>query len=251
MAEHYSYKSAEGVFFTFLRLYSALAALSPPIKLPPEDLPFPQGRWDLTNKALKTMQTLPCSTQKPAKSGRRFRLAVLLLTISIAVAALFVSVTPSSGAGSPGGREKATTKLPGIAHKGQSPQDLKEPRDVAAFRESVAGDIRAVIIELKDAPGVLRKIAAKQAGNTMSVKAGVDYNLSLYAKQNNFISSLASRGVRALPRQADVKQIDGSVRHIEYRFTYLLNGFVAYVAIEDIERLRLLPEVASVSEPEQ
>src|SRR6185503_1534469 len=99
--------------------------------------------------------------------------------------------------------------------------------------------------------GVLHKISAERAGNRMSVKAGVDYNLSLYAKQNDFISALASRGVRALPREADVKQIDGSVRHIKYRFTYLLNGFVAYVAIEDIERLRSLPEIASVSEPEQ
>lgn len=61
---------------------------------------------------------------------------------------------------------------------------------------------------------------------------------------------MTQRGVRALLRQTDVPQIDGSIRHIEYRFTYLLNGFVAYVATEDVARLKALPEIAHVSEPE-
>ena len=47
---------------------------------------------------------------------------------------------------------------------------------------------------------------------------------------------------RHLMRETDVTQIDGSVRHIQYRFTYLLKGFVAYVAAEDIARLKALPE---------
>ena len=51
-------------------------------------------------------------------------------------------------------------------------------------------------------------------------------------------------------RTSDVRQIDGSIRHIEYRFTYLLNGFVAFVATEDLKALSQQPEVASVSEIE-
>lgn len=57
--------------------------------------------------------------------------------------------------------------------------------------------------------------------------------------------------MRLLLRKTDVKQVDGSVRHIQYRFTYLLNGFVAFVATDDIEKLRAQPEVTAVSEPEK
>ncbi|MBA2430648.1 MAG: S8 family serine peptidase, partial [Chthoniobacterales bacterium] len=67
------------------------------------------------------------------------------------------------------------------------------------------------------------------------------------SEQDAFVTSLAQRGVRALPRETYARQIDGSTRHIQYRFTYLLNGFVAYVADADIERLKKMPEVAHVS----
>ena len=33
--------------------------------------------------------------------------------------------------------------------------------------------------------------------------------------------------MRARLRETDVRQVDGSMSHIEYRFTYVLNGFVA------------------------
>lgn len=127
-------------------------------------------------------------------------------------------------------------------------QEGKEPRDVAAFRESVGGSIEPVIIELKDEPGVLRKVALEQKGRTMVLKDLIAYSRELRAKQDSLLSSLTHRGVRALFRRADVKQIDGSVRRIEYRFSYLLNGFVAYVATDDIERLRALPEVREIYE---
>jgi len=128
-----------------------------------------------------------------------------------------------------------------------------EAPDVVAFRESVGGSVTPVIVELKDEPGALRKVAAEKEGGTMSVEALGTHAVDLYGKQNTFLASLPERGVRALMRQTDVTQIDGSVRHIEYRFTYLLNGFVAYVATEDLPKLRALPEVAAVSieEPAQ
>jgi subtilisin family serine protease len=65
------------------------------------------------------------------------------------------------------------------------------------------------------------------------------------------LASLAQYGVRALLRETNVKQVNGESRGIQYRFTYLLNGFVAYVAAADIERLRAHPEVSNVSEPQQ
>lgn len=123
-----------------------------------------------------------------------------------------------------------------------------EAADVSEFRASVGGEITAVFVEVSGDPGVLRKVAAEREGRRMSVKAMADHSLELAAKQDTFRASLPERGVRALMRETDVKQIDGSVRHIQYRFTYLLNGFVAYVATEDIARLRALPEVTNVEE---
>ncbi|HEX8490775.1 MAG TPA: hypothetical protein VF626_07145, partial [Chthoniobacterales bacterium] len=123
----------------------------------------------------------------------------------------------------------------------------EEAPDVAAFRQSVGGSITPVIVELHGEPGVLRKIAAEKKGQVMSVAEVGSHSIALYRKQNEFMQKLAGHGVRALMRRTSVPQIDGSIRHIEYRFTYLLNGFVAFVATDDIERLRALPEVADVS----
>jgi hypothetical protein len=108
--------------------------------------------------------------------------------------------------------------------------ELKEPPELVAFRESVGGAVKPVIVELKDEPGVLRKVALEQKGRAMQLKDLVTYAGELRGKQDALLSSLSNRGVRALFRRADVRQIDGSIRHIEYRFSYLLTGFVAYVA---------------------
>ena len=123
-----------------------------------------------------------------------------------------------------------------------------EPPEVATFRQSVGGAIIPLVIELKAEPGVLRKVAAEREGQTMPIAELAAHAGSLVAAQDVFIAQLGARGVRALPREAHVRQLDGSTRHIKYRFTYLLNGFVAYVATADIPRLRAMPEVAYVSE---
>jgi Subtilase family len=126
-----------------------------------------------------------------------------------------------------------------------------EAPDVAAFRQSVGGSITPLIIELKGEPGVLRKLAAEKKGGPLALQQIFSQAQELAGEQDAFRASLAQRGVRALMRETDVTQIDGSVRHIQYRFTYLLNGFVAFVATDDIDRLKALPEVAHVSEPQQ
>src|SRR5688572_9663736 len=45
-----------------------------------------------------------------------------------------------------------------------------EPPDVAAFRQSVGGSITPLIIELKGAPGVHRKIAAEKKGAPLAMQ---------------------------------------------------------------------------------
>src|SRR5688572_19713091 len=165
-------------------------------------------------------------------------LAVLLFAFCCAVI-LAGSTQPSAA--------NSSSSVAGVGSSTQK-SAASEPADVSAFRASVGGDLTAVIVELKGEPGVLRKVAAGEKGQRMSVAQLGNYGVELYGKQDEFFSTLATRGVRALMRETDVTQIDGSVRHIEYRFTYLLNGFVAYVATEDLARLKALPEVTHVVE---
>src|SRR5439155_26502581 len=116
------------------------------------------------------------------------------------------------------------------------------------FRASVGSEIIPVIIELQEPPGLMRRMAAEKAGRAMTVKDLMGHGGTLQARQKGFIASLPARGVRALLRETDTLQIDGSVRHVQYQLTYLLNGFVAFVAKDDLGRLRALPEVRRVFE---
>ncbi|HEX8844674.1 MAG TPA: S8 family serine peptidase [Pyrinomonadaceae bacterium] len=171
-------------------------------------------------------------------------LLLLSLFTALCFVALVFGVTPSSQAIS----DKGVNPKSSAPTVGQQTEAPDEQADLAAFRKSVGGEITPVIIELRGEPGVIRKVASEQSGQKLSFDQIVDYSLELVSKQDGFRASLAGRGVRALMREADVKQVDGSVRHVQYRFTYLLNGFVAYIAKEDLARLRALPEVMYVEE---
>ncbi|MBA2733026.1 MAG: protease inhibitor I9 family protein, partial [Acidobacteria bacterium] len=171
-------------------------------------------------------------------------LLALLFTVLSLIALAFGVTSPSQATIGQDSELKATPSA-ASQEKSTPPSD---PADLVAFRESVGGDIKAVIVELSGEPGVLRKVAAEKEGRRMSVRELADYGFELYARQDEFRASLPGRGVRALMRETDVRQIDGSMRHVEYRFNYLLNGFVAFVATEDIERLKALPGVTNVEE---
>jgi hypothetical protein len=147
--------------------------------------------------------------------------------------------------------QQATKEEEGSAPASKATSALAEPADLEAFRQSVGGDVRPMIVELKAEPTVLRKVAAEREGREFGWEQTVSYAQDLMRQQNDFLASLSGRGVRVLLRETNVKQINGADRRIQYRFTYLLNGFVVYVAPADIERLRAQPEVMLVSEPQQ
>ena len=175
---------------------------------------------------------------------RRAATAALWLTLFCSVALLFSRAVASRSGVQPV-RDPAAATAPSIPALSSD-----EPADLAAFRASVGGSITPMIVELRDEPGVLRKVAEEQQGRTMSVEALGAYAVELVRKQDEFRASLGQRGVRLLMRETDVPQVNGTMRHIEYRFTYLLNGFVAFVANDDIAQLRSLTEVSHVSEVE-
>ncbi len=170
---------------------------------------------------------------------------------SLSIALLFIALCLVGLTFSPISALQAISAGPGTGQSAPAATGHEEPPNVAAFRQAAGGSIKPLIVELKGEPGVLRKLASDRAGKPMSMQQTISYAQELVGKQNAFLNSLSQHGVRALLRKTDVTQINGATRHIQYRFTYLLNGFVAYVATEDVERLRALPEVAHVSEPAQ
>lgn len=165
--------------------------------------------------------------------GRRAFGLLLTLLAAISLAALAVGVRPSEAA-SAGPQNNALAPA--------------EPPDLANFRQSVGGDVRPVLVELRQTPGVLRRLSLENLGRAPTFDDLVGYARNLVQSQDQFLASLAGRGVRALLRRADVPQPDGSTRRVEWRFTYLFNGMVLYIAADDLARLRSLPEVKSVRE---
>ncbi len=172
----------------------------------------------------------------------RGKVSLALLFIAFALIGMLLMPVRSRATDSSQNGKGGATSVPSVA--GEAPH-------VAAFRQALGGAITPLIIELKAEPSVLRKVAADQQGKPLAMEELVSYATDLVGEQKAFFAQLGERGVRAVMHEKDVTQLDGSIRHIEYRFTYLLNGFIAYVATEDIAKLRALPDVAHVSEPEQ
>ena len=120
--------------------------------------------------------------------------------------------------------------------------------ELAAFRHKVGSEILPVLVELRERSGLSMKAEAEQTGNAMPTERLMAHASGLLERQKSFLDSLQGRGVRALLREHDAAQIDGSVRHVRYQLSYLMNGFVEDVAHDDLATLRALPEVRHVYE---
>src|SRR5436190_18237358 len=98
-----------------------------------------------------------------------------------------------------------------------------------AFKQAVGGEIVPVLVELQEPTGVIRRLKGEQSGKPLGFGDLTAHGGFLLGKQKAFLAGLSRQGVRALLRENNVRQVDGSVRHIQYQLTYLMNGFVAYV----------------------
>lgn len=151
-------------------------------------------------------------------------------------------------------RAASLQALPESLADTKADHDKKNPLEtpeLIAFRESVGGKIKPLLVELRDEPASVRNSKRHfQGPNTFAQLTS--YALELVEKQDNFLHDASEKyGIRMLMRRMPSVQVDGSVRNVEYRFTYLLNGFIAYVAVDDIEKLKAHPDVSLVSELEE
>ena len=117
-----------------------------------------------------------------------------------------------------------------------------------AFQQAVRGEVIPVLVEFQEPPGVLHRLKAERAGRALGFGDLTTHAANLFGKQKAFLASLPRHGIRALLRESNIRQVNGSLRHIQYQLTYLANGFIAYVAREDLARLRALPNVRQVLE---
>ncbi|MCX7640779.1 MAG: S8 family serine peptidase [Pyrinomonadaceae bacterium] len=138
-----------------------------------------------------------------------------------------------------------------IEQKDEEIVKYSEPEDLIEFRKSVGGKATPVIVLLKDDPVALKQFRESIKDGQDAFQKLANYAVQLVNRQDDFLESLADRGIRARMRVNYARQIDGSIRRVEYRFTYLMNGFVAYVADDDLKLLREQPEVSAIYEIEQ
>lgn len=185
----------------------------------------------LTNERVRNnpfIQTIP----KKIKIG-------LVLGALLSAVIIFGHYSPFSSA------QKSEEKVEEVS------QNLVEPEDLIEFRKQVGGKVTPVIVQLKSDPVSVRRFRGGLKAGADAFQLLADYAVELSQQQDNFLQSLAERGIRARMRIGQARQIDGSIRQVEYRFTYLMNGFVAYVASDDIKLLKEQPEVEAIHEIEQ
>jgi hypothetical protein len=80
------------------------------------------------------------------------------------------------------------------------------------FREAVGGSVTPLVIELKGDPGAVRKFTEESKGGTMSSRRSTRTPSTSSRNRSNSARPSLARGVRALMRETDVKQLDGSTR---------------------------------------
>lgn len=115
------------------------------------------------------------------------------------------------------------------------------------FARRHAGPLIPVLVELRGEVA----FGAKQGLGVLDAKArrqaALDHHANLKRAQDDFVAQAGARGVPLLPRSKLVQAAPGVSHRIDYRFSYLLNGFIAYVPEARIADLRALPQVRSVT----
>ncbi len=115
-------------------------------------------------------------------------------------------------------------------------------------RANASGDTSTVIVQLKGEPAAVRAARVTQSGGTVTDADLQSFREQIRAEQNNFLASLASRGVSATVVSRSIKNYDGSVAaQTDLRYTLVYNGMALSVERASIPALKAMPEVKSVN----
>jgi subtilisin family serine protease len=120
-------------------------------------------------------------------------------------------------------------------------------RGIEAFAKAHPGALIPVLVELAGEPGYAAKAVPGVLAPDAMRAAALAHHRQLSNLQDEFVARAAAQGVPLLPRSKSVGLGKGRSHRIEYRFSYLLNGLVAYVPEARIADLRALRGVRSVT----
>src|ERR1043166_1592991 len=134
----------------------------------------------------------------PRTNNPRWNLALLPFSFGLLLAALATLGAPQASpvrAGNP-----AIDATPPCS-------TCAEAIGLDAFRAATGGDVLPVLVELNEPSGLMRKISAENNGQGIAIPELMAHAATLHGRQRAFIASLPARGVRALLREHDARQV--------------------------------------------
>src|SRR5688572_24642075 len=117
---------------------------------------------------------------------------------------------------------------------------------ITAFAAKVREPLVPVMVEIRGAPAFIEKQAASQDAAAKR-EAAMQHHALAAREQDAVLQQAEAAGVPLLMRRKSVPVVPLREHRIEYRFSYLLNGFVAYVPRSRLADLRALPGVRSAT----
>ncbi|HET9482327.1 MAG TPA: S8 family serine peptidase, partial [Xanthomonadales bacterium] len=119
---------------------------------------------------------------------------------------------------------------------------------LVAFAKAHDEPLVGVLVEL-DSPAAFLATRTKALDADAHQRAAVRHHRAVIAAQDAFIARARDAGVPLLLRRRDTEQGKGVHVTVEYRLSYLLDGFIAYVPQSKLAALAALPGVRSVARP--
>src|ERR1043166_6776797 len=106
----------------------------------------------------------------------------------------------------------------------------------------------SVIVQLKGDPAAVYRAKTQKSGGTVSDQQLQAYRDQLKASQDQFLTSLKSRGVNFTVDSVDIKGFDGATAAtVQYRYTMVLNGIGMTLPKTSLTILKSMPEVKNIS----
>ena len=117
---------------------------------------------------------------------------------------------------------------------------------IQAFAAKVREPLVPVMVEVRGAPAFVEKRDVPADAGAKR-QAALDHHALAASEQDAVLAAAHAAGVPLLMRSKSVPVVPLRAHRLEYRFSYLLNGFVAYVPQSKLADLRALPGVRSAT----
>jgi minor extracellular serine protease Vpr len=102
------------------------------------------------------------------------------------------------------------------------------------------------IVQLDDPPAAQFMAQQRQAGADVSEQQIQDYRQALTAGQNDFLAALDSEGIGYSLETTAIPDYEGNLTEVPLRYTMVLNGLALSLDDSAVQKVRAMPEVASV-----